>query len=480
MSGAGALAGLEVEQEGVAVQRDGAQLVEVGIEAVGDDAAVAQQHSGRLKQRGLQALGHGRVGRQGRAHLLQQRAFARHAGQQRGQAQQGVAQTGEFARAHLAQGDAGVDALDVAHLAQRLADGVEALRGFDGRQQRGDGVVAGAGHGAVAQRLGQPLAQATAAHAGAAGVNQREQRGRVFAAQGLHQLQVAQGGRRQVEQFGAARHLQRGHVGQRPALRVLGVAQQRSASGVRQRHLLGVPALQVLHLQLLAQLAQAQAGVELPGGAIRQGDAALRRAQHGGDGRRHALAVVEDLGRLQARQPTGELGRAALGQAQLAAGQAQPGQGARHLVFGMAAALVHDHGQQQRVGALGQQLGVDQGARGDHAHHLAFDRPLAGTDLAHLLADGHRLALADELGKVGLERMHRHPGHHHWLAVGLAAHGQGDVDEAVGLASIVEEELVEVTHPVEDERIGVLRFDAQVLLHHRRVAGVVTRSGWGA
>src|SRR6185295_9914280 len=43
------------------------------------------------------------------------------------------------------------------------------------------------------------------------------------------------------------------------------------------------------------------------------------------------------------------------------------------------------------------------------------------------------------------------------------------VEQPVGPPSVVEEQLVEVAHPVEDERVGMLGLDAQVLLHHRRV-----------
>jgi hypothetical protein len=40
------------QQEVVAVLADGAQLVELGVEAVGDDAAFAQQHAGCSSDRG--------------------------------------------------------------------------------------------------------------------------------------------------------------------------------------------------------------------------------------------------------------------------------------------------------------------------------------------------------------------------------------------------------------------------------------------
>jgi len=80
-----------------------------------------------------------------------------------------------------------------------------------------------------------------------------------------------------------------------------------------------------------------------------------------------------------------------------------------------------------------------------------------------------RLAEPDQLGEVALDRVHRHAGHHHRLAGRLAARGERDVEQAVRLAGVVEEQLVEVAHPVEHQRVRMVRLDAQVLLHHRRV-----------
>jgi len=73
-------------------------------------------------------------------------------------------------------------------------------------------------------------------------------------------------------------------------------------------------------------------------------------------------------------------------------------------------------------------------------------------------------------GEVGIDRMHRHAGHHDGLACALAARRQGHVEQPIRLARVVVEELVEIAHPVEDERVRMLGLDAQVLRHGRRVA----------
>jgi hypothetical protein len=50
----------------------------------------------------------------------------------------------------------------------------------------------------------------------------------------------------------------------------------------------------------------------------------------------------------------------------------------------------------------------------------------------------------------------------------LAALGQRDVQRLGRRDRIVEEHLVEIAHPVEQQRVRILRLDLQVLRHHRR------------
>ena len=328
-----------------------------------------------------------------------------------------------------------------------------------------DGVVALHGLLALAQRVRQPLAQRPAAHAAAAAVQQRQQRGCVLAAQRARQFEVAVRAGRQRQQIAGALHRQPGHVAQRLALGVLGVAQQCGGRRMGGVQVLRAEAGQRRHLQLLAQLALAERAVELPAWA--RGERAAVGRQRG----RRVAAIVQDLGRVQPRQPAGQIGFAAFAQAEAPAGQPQPGQ-ADDLSLAV-------HRQQQRVGALGQQFAVGDGAGRDHAHHLAFHRPLGSGHVADLLGHRHRLAELDQPAQVAFHRVHRHAGHDHRLSGRLPTRGQGDVEQPVRLARVVEEQLVEIAHAIEDERVRELRLDAQVLLHHRRVRGQVGGRGCG-
>ena len=105
---------------------------------------------------------------------------------------------------------------------------------------------------------------------------------------------------------------------------------------------------------------------------------------------------------------------------------------------------------------------------------------LAGSPICSQMRDA--LALAHELRQVALD------------ARGTARPPSGsaapaDCPRAVRVISskrrrtarVVEEQLVEVAHPIEEEDVRVLAFDAQVLLHHGRVLrqGVVVHGGEG-
>ena len=116
-----------------------------------------------------------------------------------------------------------------------------------------------------------------------------------------------------------------------------------------------------------------------------------------------------------------------------------------------------------------EQRGIGHRAGRDHAHDLARDRTLARGRIADLLADRDRLPELHEAREIGLRRMHGHAGHRNRLAGGLPALRERDVDELGRAARVVVEQLIEIAHPVEQQRVRKLRFDRKVLLHHGRV-----------
>jgi hypothetical protein len=150
-----------------------------------------------------------------------------------------------------------------------------------------------------------------------------------------------------------------------------------------------------------------------------------------------------------------------LGQQETTGGEIQPGE----TVSAPAAA----HGSDQVVAPCLEQRLVGERAGRDDAHHLALDRTLAGGRIADLLAQRHRHAGAHQSRQVLFRRVIGHTGHRNALAGRLAARGQRDVEQLRRTSRIVEEQLVEITHPVKEQQPGMLRLDAEVLLHDRGV-----------
>jgi hypothetical protein len=99
----------------------------------------------------------------------------------------------------------------------------------------------------------------------------------------------------------------------------------------------------------------------------------------------------------------------------------------------------------------------------------AFGAALLGLGgVFQLFANGDLEAGADQLGEIGLGRVHGHAGHGDVLARMLAAIGQGDPQRLGRAAGVVEEQLVEVAHAEEHQGVGLARLGLEELRHHRR------------
>ena len=97
---------------------------------------------------------------------------------------------------------------------------------------------------------------------------------------------------------------------------------------------------------------------------------------------------------------------------------------------------------------FGERTGGDEAD--DAAFHHRFRAALLGfRRVFHLLADGDAEALANERQQVAFGRVHRHTAHRDVVAEMLAAFGQRDVERFGRRNRVVEEQLVEIAHPVE-------------------------------
>ena len=245
-----------------------------------------------------------------------------------------------------------------------------------------------------------------------------------------------------------------------PALGALGVMQQRTGGAERQGQAGAAHAVERGHGKVLAQRALAGARVEMPD--------VLHAARDPGRHQADVAAVGhDDLGRFEAFEHVGQVRRGDLAEREFAGREVEPGDS--HC------ALVVHQSHQECIGFFRQQALVGDGAGGDHAHYLALDRALAGGRVANLLANGDGFTELDEARQMLLQRDHWHPGHLDRHAGRLAARRQGDVEQTGGFFGVAVEHLVEIAHAVEHQGVRVFRLDAQVLLHHRRVAGEIRR-----
>ena len=455
-AGARALARLECHEELAAVRVDRAQLVEVGVVAGGDHAAFADQRRGlrhdRARQQRVPLRVHGergaRVGEE--RHGLdppQQRRDLR-------ELRERVAQSRKLARAHVAQRDASDHALHVDGALQCVR---ERARGARIGTERVDAVVPLGEPRLRPQRLRQPIPQQPAAGRRRARVEQRVQRRRVVAVERDGDLQVA--ARRRVERHEGAPGLdgQRAHVRQRRLLRRARVVQQRAGRADGERNVVGAEPREVQRAELAGHRLLRGLAVELPRGQ--------RPARRRASAQRRGIGVVrhQELRGNDALEHARRVRQRDLGQRERARREVEP-RDARALAG-------RDVGGEQAV-ALGlQQVRVGERARRHDARDLALDRTLARRRVAELFDDHDGLALLHEPRQVRFERVVRHARHRNRRAGGLPARGQRDVEQPRGPLGVVVEELVEVAHPVEHELVRMLRLDAQVLLHHRRVGG---------
>ncbi len=172
------------------------------------------------------------------------------------------------------------------------------------------------------------------------------------------------------------------------------------------------------------------------------------------------VSETSDLGGVEPGDLVEQFGPADAGQREPAGGELDPGQAELAPDLDDRGQVVRDPGVEE--GVLGQ------GPGRDHADDVPLDHPLGEPRVLNLLADGGADASLDELLEVGFERRMgeaRHLGGAGPLV--LVAGRDGQAEQLRGPLGIVAEHLVEVSHPEEQEGLGIASFQLAILLHHR-------------
>ncbi len=78
------------------------------------------------------------------------------------------------------------------------------------------------------------------------------------------------------------------------------------------------------------------------------------------------------------------------------------------------------------------------------------------------------MAFLDQAMQVIVGALHRDAAHRDVLPQVLAAFGQHDAERLRGDLGVIEEQLVEIPHAIEQEQAGMGGLDLEILFHHRR------------
>ena len=123
----------------------------------------------------------------------------------------------------------------------------------------------------------------------------------------------------------------------------------------------------------------------------------------------------------------------------------------------------------QVVGTLMRQgRGIEDHARAHDADDLALHESLGLPGILHLLGDGYPMTLRDQLLDVGGTCVMGYASHGNRIRRMLVPRGEREVELPRRQHGIVEEHLVEVAHPEEEDRVGIGLLELVILLEHRR------------
>jgi hypothetical protein len=130
-----------------------------------------------------------------------------------------------------------------------------------------------------------------------------------------------------------------------------------------------------------------------------------------------------------------------------------------------AVACAHRH--QPRCATCVQRVLVQDRARSDDADDLPADDARARAGRLDLLADGHLVAGLQELRQVAACGVKGHAAHGNPVGA-LAPGGERDAEQLGGTDRVLEEELVEIAEPEEEEGVPGAGLRLEVLADHGR------------
>ena len=431
------------------VDGERAQAVELGVVAVGDDGAFAEvgrgvgadgagEKSGVFEREAASGLQFGGdvVGVRHCVELVDHFRERRETPTQRA----------EIARVRAADADAREDALDVAHVVERVDDPRTLRRRVE---HRADRLLAGGDVLGVVEREADPLPKHSPAHRGAGLIDRAEHAALDAAATGRAlDLERAIRGRVDGDVLAGVVSAGRAQVADGVLLRLLEVAEDRADAeqgGVVV--VLEAEAGGGVDVPVLADLLGRVVRRVLPAGAMADGtDAGRFHARR----ERVIKAVLrlghQDLGGLESAELVEDRLLVAAHRPRAAGGQFDPREAGSMAVT---TRDVERDGGEVVVGLAVEHRLVGQRAGRDQPRDVALDHALGGLRVLDLLGERNAIAGGDHPPQITLDRVERHARHRRGVLALLVARRDRDAEHPAGGLCVVPEHLVEVAHPEE-------------------------------
>ena len=112
---------------------------------------------------------------------------------------------------------------------------------------------------------------------------------------------------------------------------------------------------------------------------------------------------------------------------------------------------------------------LNQRAGGDHTHDVAFQHSFRRRGVGELFADGDPETRVYESADVIVDGVVRHAAHRRAFVLHSAvASRQRKVEHAGSGLRVVEKHFVKIAQPEKQQTVGIVRFDFEISLHHRR------------
>ena len=101
--------------------------------------------------------------------------------------------------------------------------------------------------------------------------------------------------------------------------------------------------------------------------------------------------------------------------------------------------------------------------------HFTLHESLGQRRILYLFYDRNLISLLDEPLDVAVCRMVRNAAHRHFFLHARIAPGQHKVELQRRSLRVIKKHLIKITEAIKDDRVGILFFHLQIMLHHRGV-----------